>query len=199
MSTPRSSRPSLAHVLSVDTIAAMELALSDASVPLWNPLSITTLIVAVLGFLGAAFSIWQTYKRDHPKVHWEATWKRDDSENPAVLFRVENRGRGVAQDVTMYVKADKEKDQPERRQEKRDEVAFSESMQVWFDLSTDDVVVKDVAGVLEFPTGTVTTKAVRVRMTWSQLPDIHKLKSESWVYRPDRSGKPVGRFSWPRL
>jgi hypothetical protein len=58
-----------------------------------------------------------------------------------------NRGRGIAQDVRMYI-VEKGREPEEVLYQQRSRVEFNDGMEVWLSLTKAPAVVRDVAGVL---------------------------------------------------
>lgn len=155
-------------------------------VPLWNGLSITTLGLAVVASVVSLVALRLTYKRDHPEVHWTATWDKGDPGTelsvPAVRFMVNNRGQGVARDVKLFIIEDGGAPEEYSSANSR---AFGEGLAVWLTLTSAPAVVPNTLGMLEFPRGEAVKKDIAMRLEWSQEPDLHKRPSKTWKYKRD--------------
>lgn len=76
----------------------------------WNPVTITTAIIASLSFLVAATGLvlgivnyrHQT-RRDFPKARWKLWWTKEEG-HPGTIFHFQNEGRGEAQRVELWAR-----------------------------------------------------------------------------------------------
>jgi len=74
----------------------------------WNAVTITTAVIAVLGFLVAAGglvlgvnNLRHQSRRDFPRAHWKTSWTKNDDRTMTFCFV--NEGAGDAKDVELWV------------------------------------------------------------------------------------------------
>lgn len=73
----------------------------------WNAVTITTAVIAVLGFLVAAGGLWLSIynarhqsRRDFPKPRWDIKWYPEQNGSRKMVFT--NLGRGTARSVEIW-------------------------------------------------------------------------------------------------
>jgi len=152
--------------------------------PLWNPLSITTLVLAAFGTLGTlALGIYtavSSHRRDHPKVAWEFDWtgpyREPGTDAEVVAVWVSNRGNGVAHDVEAAVGMDGEI----KSGDSCGDVPFSDGFRFEF--------VRPTKPSPEDYFRHVFKTSVMIRLRWSQQPNMHR-RVEKVFELPIRDGQ----------
>jgi hypothetical protein len=147
--------------------------------PLWNWLSITTLAIAAVGAICSILALWQSYRRDHPRVKWEARWDgpifagRDDYA-PNVSLWIENRGAGLARDVHVFLAVDEH----DFGGDGIDAVEFGKGIPFHFSLARD-AHMRPHDGHFAHP-GPAVAKSFRARIEWNQAPDLHRTRRKTF-------------------
>lgn len=142
-------------------------------VPLWNPLSITTLVLAVVGVVGTiVFGVMtavMTHRRDHPRVEWKVSWagpsETDTFGFSYVSVWIANRGNGVARDVHVHLGSDG----TIFSGDDWDRIEFGQSLRFDYTLVRADTEIQTPGGALR-----PFRKSVLIKLEWSQEPDLHK-------------------------
>ncbi|MBX3309700.1 MAG: hypothetical protein KF739_04605 [Cryobacterium sp.] len=127
----------------------------------WNPVTITTAIIAVAGLLLSGWNAYRSWKKDRPKVHWQQTWEVENHEY--LVFKLANRGRGVAEDVHLFAFDTERGWQTEQAVMKRME--FGENIVRRFRVAGD-----------------VPPDKLNLRVEWSQLPDLPRRRTKKYYW-----------------
>lgn len=164
----------------------------DADPSPWNPVTVTTAIIASLGFSLSLWNAWFNWRKDHPKVHMEHSWDYSDDEyemlTGAARFTVTNRGPGVAQDVRIAV--------DEWSSVKRSpRLEFGDGLEVLFaeeGKMGEPIFIHRLSGNYASLTTApdVEFKGIpKVTVTWHQLPNLQKQRSKTFRYKKPRARK----------
>lgn len=145
------------------------LASAEEGVPLWNPLSITTLVLAGVGTLGTivlgGIGAVRAYRQDHPTVRWRFDWtgpyRHPLTGVETVRVWVSNRGNGTAHDVETRLGTDGQI----RSGEAWGDAEFGEGFVFSFTRASAD---PDSYFRHQFKA------TIMVTLSWSQQPNLHR-------------------------
>jgi len=151
----------------------------------WNAVTVTTAVVAGLGFLLSLWNAFAAWRKDHPKVLWSGVWD-DGGEHyrvttRGVRFQLTNRGAGVARGVRMSV---------DGVEKWVGTVEFDQPVSFWTSLGTsiEDLFIERVRDGHEQPhtaDAVVAPHAPEIIMTvsWSQLPNLHRVRTQDFEWK----------------
>ena len=149
--------------------------LATEVVPLWNPLSITTLVIASVGAAVGVVSLWLGYQRDHPRVVWRAHWvgpvERINGE-PIVNLAIENHGSAAAHRVSILVGENGRYQSGDGW----DLLAFGEEASFSFTLAENATIHhhEPAAGSRGHPV----RKTLNAKIHWYQEPNLHRRRTK---------------------
>lgn len=140
-----------------------------APVSLWNAVTITTAIIAGLGFLVAAcglvlaiHNLRHQSRRDFPKARWKSWWVKSGERGP--IFHFTNEGAGDAIDTELWVLVGRDGDDLTwTRVKEYGAVGFGQEKTMSFTALSSTTIGRDIQVELRYRHGAKLYKVRRLR------------------------------------